>query len=151
MKHYEWSELDYIAGAAHMEGMSYGVYVSKGMPNLARFKRRADAGEFENKPVRARGRKGTLTAQAEQNAQADLPAKRKVPRPEHFIPEGKCVDCGAVIPSEYRSGAAKKRCPECTKKRRAEQREMAMNAFLDRRKAQREEDKAAMSLDLIQC
>ena len=151
MKHYEWSELDYIAGAAHVEGMSYGRFVSMGMPNLQRFKNRVAAGEFDNKPVRARNRKGTLTAVAEQNGQADTPQKRKAPRPEHFIPEGKCVECGAVIPSEYRSGTAKKRCPACTKKRRAEQKKMAMNAFLERRKAQREEDKAAQSLGLIQC
>lgn len=117
-----------------MEGMSYGVYVSKGMPNLERFKRRADAGEFDHKPVRARSRKGILTAVAEQTVQADLPEKRKVPRPEHFIPEGKCVECGAVIPSEYRSGAAKKRCPACTKKRRAEQKKMAMKTFLERQR-----------------
>ena len=145
MKHYQWTELDYVAGAAHMEGMSYGRYVACGMPNLARFKRRADAGEFDHKPVRARSRKGVLAAVAAQDKQADTPQKRKAPRPEHLIPEGKCIDCGAVIPAEYRSGPPKKRCPECTDKRRVAQKKMAMKTFLERQKARTAEAKAVIS------
>lgn len=130
MKHYQWTELDYVAGAAHMEGMSYGRYVACGMPNLKQFKRRADAGEFDHKPVRARSRKGVLAAVAAQ----DKPVKRPKHDPGHLIPEGACIDCGAVIPAEYRSGAARKRCTDCTNKRRAEQKRAAAKAYWDRQR-----------------
>lgn len=136
MKHYEWSELDYIAGAAHVEGMSYGVYVSKGMPNLARFKRRADAGEFDNKPVRARNRKGTLTAVAEQNTAEQAAPKKPVPRPEHVIKEGKCKDCGAVLPPEKRAGPARKLCPTCAMEHKRKKGRRAAAKHRERVKAQ---------------
>ena len=113
MKHYEWSELDYIAGAAHVAGMSYGRFVSMGMPNLQRFKNRVAAGEFDNKPVRARWRKADVPS-VEDTKPAEPEKKPKpVPRPEHLIPEGKCKDCGVVLPAENRAGPRRKLCEAC--------------------------------------
>ena len=113
MKHYDWSELDYIAGAAHVEGMSYGRFVSMGMPNLQRFKNRVAAGEFDNKPVRARKQKAVVPP-VETAKPAEPEKKTKpVPRPEHIIPEGKCKDCGAVLPAENRAGPRRKLCEMC--------------------------------------
>lgn len=126
MKHYEWSELDYIAGAAHEMHISYGQYVCMGMPNLQRFKRRVAAGEFDKKPVREKYRKEG------QDGEQEKP-KRKAPRPEHMIPEGKCQNCGTVIPAEYRSGAAKKWCPTCAYERRTAQRRSAVRKFLEKK------------------
>ena len=112
MKHYEWSELDYIAGAAHVEGMSYGRFVSIGMPNLQRFKNRVAAGEFDNKPVRARRR-----AEKPKEAAEKQPPKEKkerfIPQPVHLIPERKCQRCGVTMPAETRAGRGRKYCPEC--------------------------------------
>lgn len=141
MRHYEWTELDYVAGAAHAEGMSYGQYVSKGMPNLERFKRRADAGEFDNKPVRAKNRRGTLTAVAAQKPQeAEAPKepekpKRPVPRPEHLIKAGKCKDCGAVLPPEKRAGPARKLCPACALEHKRKKNRRSAEKHRERMKA----------------
>lgn len=113
MKHYEWSELDYIAGAAHVEGMSYGRFVSIGMPNLQRFKNRVAAGEFDNKPVKARSR-----AEKPKEPKAE-PAKEKKGRdsfrPAHLIPAGTCQRCGAIIPAENRPGPTRRNCAECAR------------------------------------
>lgn len=132
MKHYQWSELDYVAGAAHMEGMSYGRYVACGMPNLKQFKRRADAGEFDHKPVRARSRKGILTAVAAQDKppaaeKPEAKKKRKAIAPElqvRVIPESKCKRCGEVLPTEKRAGKPRIYCAACARElRKARQKE----------------------------
>lgn len=136
MKHYQWSELDYVAGAAHMEGMSYGRYVACGMPNLQRFKRRADAGEFDQKPVRARSRKGILAAVAAQDKPLvpetpEAKKKRKAIAPElqaRVIPESKCKRCGVVLPPEKRAGKPRIYCPTCAR----ELRKARQKAYHDR-------------------
>lgn len=144
MKHYQWSELDYIAGAAHAEGMSYGRYVSCGMPNLERFKRRADAGEFDNKPVRARSRRGTLAAVAAQDKPEGKPEDKPEDKPEskpkrkrpgtalqtvRQIGPGKCQDCGAELAAEFRPGPARKFCKECDARRRQERKTRYMRSY----------------------
>lgn len=146
MKHYQWSELDYIAGAARMEGLRYGRYVACGMPNLEQFKQRVDSGEYDPLAEAKRPKQGTLAAVAAQDVLAEAPQKRKAPRPEYLIPEGKCLGCGAVIPAEYRAGPAKKLCEECRKKRRAEQRRAAAKTYLERKRAGTEEDRLSVSL-----
>ena len=109
MKHYEWSELDYIAGAAHVEGMSYGRFVSIGMPNLQRFKNRVAAGEFDNKPVRARRR----AEKPKEPKPEPVKKERFIPQPVHLIPERKCQRCGVTMPAETRAGRGRKYCAEC--------------------------------------
>lgn len=141
MKHYQWSELDYVAGAAHAEGMSYGRYVACGMPNLARFKRRADAGEFDHKPVRARSRKGILAAVAAQDKQAEPEKpKRPVPRPERLIKAGKCEGCGVELPPEKRAGPPRKLCKTCADDRRRERRRLQAERFRERKKGERQKE-----------
>lgn len=123
MKHHQWTELDYVAGAAHAEGMSYGRYVACGMPNLQRFKRRADAGEFDQNPVRARSRKDILAAVAAQDKppaaeKPEAKKKRKAIAPElqvRVIPESKCKKCGAHLPAEKRAGKPRVYCRACVR------------------------------------
>lgn len=124
MKHYEWSELDYIAGAAHVEGMSYGRFVSIGMPNLQRFKNRVAAGEFDNKPVRARRR-------AEKPKEPKAPPKPKEKKPEFLIVN--CKICGVEIRWKAKGGTKPQYCPECTRLRRNE-RQREYNARVKEKK-----------------
>lgn len=46
MSKQEWSELALVGAAAIYNGMSYGFYVAAGMPNLERFKRAVEKGEY---------------------------------------------------------------------------------------------------------
>ena len=127
-----------------MEGMSYGRYVACGMPNLARFKRRADDGEFDHKPVRARSRKGILAAVAAQD-KPDEPEKpkRPVPRPERLIKAGKCEGCGVELPPEKRAGPPRKLCKTCADDRRRERRRKAAAAFKERQRTAKAKTRTA--------
>ena len=124
MKHYEWSELDYIAGAAHVEGMSYGRFVSIGMPNLQRFKNRVAAGEFDNKPVKARSR-------PQKPKEPKAPPKAKEKKPEFLIVN--CKICGEEIRWKPKGGTKPQYCPECTRLRRNE-RQREYNARVKEKK-----------------
>lgn len=137
----EWTELDYVAGAAHDVHMSYGRYVAAGMPNLERFKRRVASGEFDKKPVR-RGRKSLLAAVAAKSDKRERVVDAPRRMPVYSIPEGKCQRCGAVIPAEVRSGVARKNCPECAKALKRERNRAYQKRFYDKQKQERQEREA---------
>lgn len=132
-----WTELDYVAGAAHDMHMSYGRYVAEGMPNLERFKRRVESGEFDKKPER-RGKKGLLAAVAAKSDKREKIVDTPRRMPVYSIPEGKCQRCGAVIPAEVRSGVARKNCPTCAKELKRERNRAYQKRFYDKQKAERE-------------
>ena len=116
MSHYEWTELDYVAGAAHELHLSYGQYVAQGCPNLQRFKRRVESGEFDPKPPVRRSRKSTLTAVAAKDKPPKKQKKTPIEKPVRVIPERKCRECQAVIPAEKRPGPPRQLCPACAKR-----------------------------------
>ena len=130
-----WTELDYVAGAAHDVHMSYGNYVAAGMPNLERFKRRVVSGEFDRERPKRRSRKGTLMALADMDlgdAAYQKPKKRELP--QYNIPEGTCQRCKAVLPAERRRGVQRKYCPECAYKLKRERNTERQRMLREKRK-----------------
>ena len=112
-----WTELDYIAGAAHELHMSYGNYVAQGMPNLQRFKRRVEDGEVD--PLnKKRGRRGMLEKLATKVTKPKAPPKPKEQKPEFLILN--CKICGVEIRWKAKGGPKPQYCPECTRLRRNE-------------------------------
>lgn len=103
MSHYEWTELDYVAGAAHELHLSYGQYVAQGCPHLQRFKRRVERGEFDA-PKKTRGtRTGKKTISRRMKTST-------------FV----CQQCGKAVTYSHRSGPVKIFCTDCATKRQRE-------------------------------
>lgn len=107
MRRDQWTELDYIAGAAHSLHMSYGKYVAAGMPNLERFKRQVNTGKIR-----------TPGQDAPPGKPRKKPGLKGVNNGKRFIAQTKCIECGADIPSEERNGPRRKFCLECAEERR---------------------------------
>lgn len=103
-------------GAAHELHLSYGQYVAMGCPNLQRFKRRVERGEFDPKPPVRRSRKSTLTAVAAKDKPPKKQKKTPIEKPVRVIPERKCRECQTVIPAEKRPGPPRQLCPACAKR-----------------------------------
>ena len=97
-REYVWTELDYVAGADHELHMSYGKYVSAGCPNLQRFKRRVESGEFDPRPDRTKRIK---------LKEGVSPGGRKI---ETTIT---CKQCGVKFTYVRFGGPVKEYCPEC--------------------------------------
>ena len=123
-----------MAGAAHELHMSYGQYVAMGCPNLHRFKRRVERGEFDPKPPVRRSRKSTLTAVAAKDKPPKKQKKTPIEKPVRVIPERKCRECQAVIPAEKRQGPPRQLCPACAKRLYDARHKKAIEAFRARKK-----------------
>lgn len=123
-----------MAGAAHELHMSYGQYVAMGCPNLHRFKRRVERGEFDPKPPVHRSRKSTLTAVAAKDKPPKKQKKTPIEKPVRVIPERKCRECQAVIPAEKRPGPPRQLCPACAKRLYDARHKKAIEAFRARKK-----------------
>lgn len=105
MSQHAWTELDYVAGAAHDLHMSYGRYVAMGCPNLQRFKRRVENGEFDRKPKSSRRNKLKSGVS---------PAGQKI---ETTIT---CKQCSRSFTYIRFGGPVKEYCPECRAERARE-------------------------------
>lgn len=79
--------------------MSYGKYVSIGCPNLQRFKRRVENGDFDRKPERKK--------RIKLKKDGVSPANRKI---ETTII---CKQCGDSFTYIRFGGPVKEYCPEC--------------------------------------
>lgn len=130
MSKQEWSELALVGGAAIYYGMSYGNYVAAGMPDLERFKRAVEKGEFDPTPVRARTKKGTLLALAAKDS-------RKV-RPKAKLKEDRknltCKRCGSKFDAISNLGPVPTYCPACKELQHNEQRKIHQKAYRERKK-----------------
>lgn len=133
MRKQEWSELALVGGAAIYYGMSYGNYVAAGMPDLERFKRAVEKGEFDPTPVRARTKKGTLKAVAAMDGGA-AKAKRKEPLKVERV-DLICKRCGRKFDAVSNMGPVPVFCPECRVIRQEEQRKVNQKAYRERKKA----------------
>lgn len=129
MSKQEWSELALVGGAAIYNGMSYGNYVAAGMPNLDRFKRAVEKGEFDPK-ISKRGRKGTLLAlAAKDNRKARPKAKLKEDRKNLT-----CKRCGSKFDAISNLGPVPTYCPACKELQHNEQRKIHQKAYRERKK-----------------
>ena len=79
--------------------MSYGKYVSIGCPNLQRFKRRVENGDFDRKPERKR--------RIQLKKDGVSPANSKI---ETTV---SCKQCGVKFTYVRFGGPVKEYCPEC--------------------------------------
>lgn len=118
MSKQEWSELALVGAAAIQNGMSYGFYVAAGMPNLERFKRAVNSGEY------APRRRGTTPPSAALTSPLTKGGERaKTPKRNDRRAERKavvCIRCEETFVAEIKAGPLPKYCPKCKELRRKE-------------------------------
>lgn len=140
----KWNELALVAGAAMENGMSYGQYVARGMPNLEKFRREALSGELERKRKAAEARRAAQLAGdagpagegKKRTGAGNAWTSRRMARMKKN--GGVCARCGERFFPPEGAGPIPKYCEGCRKTVRSEQKKAQYARRKERRKHEKE-------------